>query len=79
MFSIKNFLYIAWIIVYLMHNDLWFWDNPTLVLGIPIGLFYHIIYCFVASLILYLLIKNAWPKFVDEVDDDAKNIENKVH
>jgi hypothetical protein len=62
-----------------MHNDLWFWDNPTLVLGIPIGLFYHIIYCFIASLLLYLLIKNAWPKFVDEVENDAANIENKAH
>ena len=79
MFSIKNFLYVTWVIVYLMHNDIWFWDNPSLVMGIPIGLFYHIVYCFVASVLLFLLIKNAWPKFVDEVDNDSANVQENSH
>jgi hypothetical protein len=77
MFSIKNSLYVLLGIVYLLHNDLWFWDNPTLILGIPVGLFYHALYCLVASIMLYLLIKYAWPKFVEEVDQDPVNVQNK--
>jgi TRAP-type C4-dicarboxylate transport system permease small subunit len=73
MFSIKNILYVAWVIIYLMHNDIWFWDNPTLILGIPIGLFYHVMYCLAASMMLFLLIRYAWPKIVSEVDVDNDN------
>ena len=76
MFSIKNILYVAWVIIYLMHNDIWFWDNPSLVMGIPIGLFYHIAYCFVASILLFLLIKHAWPEYVSKIDDDTANAQN---
>ena len=68
MLSIKNILYVVIVIVYLLHNDLWFWNDSTLVMGIPVGLFYHLLYCFAASILLFLLIKFAWPKFVDEVD-----------
>jgi len=71
MFSIKNILYLVIVIVYLLHNDLWFWNNPTIIMGIPVGLFYHLIYCFTASILLFLLIKFAWPKFVEEVDQDS--------
>jgi hypothetical protein len=62
-----------------MHNDLWFWDNPTLVFGIPIGLFYHIIYCFVASVLLWSLIKYAWPDFVAKIDKETGNAQNETH
>jgi nitric oxide reductase large subunit len=74
MFSVKNILYVVIVIVYLLHNDLWFWDNPTLVMGIPVGLFYHLLYCFIASILLFLLIKFAWPKFVEEVDKDGSDV-----
>jgi hypothetical protein len=74
MFSIKNILYLVVLIVYLLHNDLWFWNNPTIIMGIPVGLFYHLIYCFIASILLFLLIKFAWPKFVEEVDQDSSDV-----
>jgi hypothetical protein len=57
-----------------MHNDLWLWDNPTLIMGLPVGLFYHVLYCFAASILLFLLIKFAWPDFVDEVNDEASDV-----
>jgi hypothetical protein len=74
MFSIKNILYLVVLIVYLLHNDLWFWNNPTIIMGIPVGLFYHLIYCFIASILLFLLIKFAWPKLVEEVDQDSSDV-----
>ena len=77
MFSVKNLLYVVIVIVYLLHNDLWFWDDPTLILGIPVGLFYHALYCLAASVMLFLLIKFAWPQFVEEVDKDGGDVQNK--
>ena len=74
MFSIKNILYLVILIVYILHNDLWFWNNPTIIMGIPVGLFYHLIYCFIASILLFLLIKFAWPKLVEEVDQDGSDV-----
>ena len=74
MFSVKNILYMVIVIVYFLHNDLWLWNNPTLILGIPIGLFYHIIFCLAASIIMILLIKYAWPNFVEDVDEEAVDL-----
>ncbi len=58
----KNLTYVAAVVLYFLHQDLWFWNNGTLVLGvIPIGLLYHFLYCLAASLLLTALIRNAWP------------------
>jgi hypothetical protein len=29
----------------LVRHDLWWWDDPSRVLGLPIGLAYHVLYC----------------------------------
>jgi len=58
-------LYLTMVLLYVLHNDLWFWDDATMVLGLPIGLTYHIIYCVVASGMMFLLVKYAWPRGLD--------------
>jgi hypothetical protein len=58
-------LYLAMVLLYVLHNDLWFWDDATMVLGLPIGLTYHIFYCVVASGMMFLLVKYAWPRGLD--------------
>ena len=55
-------LYLALILLYLLHNDLWFWNNPQLMLGLPIGLLYHIGFCVAASILMTLLVNYAWPR-----------------
>jgi hypothetical protein len=57
----KTLLYIALVVLYLLHNDLWNWNDGHLVGGIPVGLLYHIVYCLVASLMMILLVRYAWP------------------
>lgn len=59
-------LYFAMVVLYVLHNDLWFWNNAQMVLGLPIGLTYHIFYCVVASGMMFLLIKYAWPRELEE-------------
>lgn len=58
----KALLALATLIVYLLHQDFWFWKSARpLVLGLPIGLFYHLCYCLLASLLMWLLVRHAWP------------------
>ena len=56
------------IAVYLLHQDLWFWRTAQpLVFGfLPIGLFYHAVFCLLCSVVMILLVKFAWPVQFDE-------------
>ena len=54
--------------LYVLHQDFWFWRTARpLVFGfIPIGLFYHGCYTLVTSLVMWLLVKTAWPSHLEE-------------
>jgi len=58
-------LYAALVVLYLLHNDLWLWNDSRLVLGLPAGLAYHIGFCIAASVVLTLLVIHAWPDHLD--------------
>ena len=62
-------LYAALVALYLLHNDLWLWNDPRLVLGLPVGLLYHVAFCVAASVVLALLVLYAWPDHLDVPDD----------
>jgi hypothetical protein len=60
------------IVVILLHQDIWNWKNNALVLGfIPIGLAYHIGYSCLAALTMWLLVRLAWPKQLEEEEKTA--------
>lgn len=54
-------IYAALAALYVLHNDLWLWNDPRLLLGLPIGLVYHVGFCVAASAVLALLVVFAWP------------------
>jgi hypothetical protein len=54
-------LYAALAALYLLHNDLWLWNDSRLWLGLPAGLIYHIGFCVAASAVLGLMVIYAWP------------------
>ena len=64
----KSILYVALAVLFLLHNDFWLWDNPKMLLGLPIGLIYHIGFCVAASLLMALIINQAWPSHLQEED-----------
>lgn len=68
---LRRILYAALIVFFFLHNDLWYWDNPRLIFGLPVGLLYHIVYCMVAALLMYLLVTHAWPKEL-EIEEDGE-------
>ncbi len=60
--SKKGPVILVFIVLLLLHQDCWNWDNATLVFGfMPIGLFYHACYSLVAALFWGIVMKVAWP------------------
>lgn len=55
-------VYILLVLLFLLHQDFWLWENGTLVLGfIPVGLAYHIVFSLLSALVWFLAIRFAWP------------------
>jgi hypothetical protein len=54
--------------LYVLHQDFWFWRTARpLVFGfIPVGLFYHACFSVAASLLMWLLVRYAWPGHLEE-------------
>ena len=68
----KWLLYSALFVLYLLHNDLWLWNDASLIFGIPIGLLYHITFCLVASSLFISIVKNIWPAHLEvETKEEA--------
>jgi hypothetical protein len=63
-------LVIVVVALYILHQDFWFWRTPY-IFGripfgfVPIGLFYQACFSFAASLVMWLLVKFAWPSHLE--------------
>lgn len=57
----RRLAYAALLLLYLLHNDLWYWDDPRVVMGLPVGLTYHVGLSVAASLVMLLMVRFAWP------------------
>lgn len=57
--------YVVWGLVALLivlHQDIWFWEDGTLVGGVvPIGLFFHACISLAAGCIWFMATRFAWP------------------
>jgi hypothetical protein len=64
----KVLLVLAVVVLYILHQDFWFWRTAyPLVFGfMPIGLFYHGAFSVAAALLMWLLVKFAWPAHLEE-------------
>lgn len=65
----KWLLVVVVVAVLALHHDWWLWTDKSLVFGfVPIGLAYHAAYALVASLVMWLLVKFAWPREIEEAE-----------
>ena len=64
------FLVLLVVVLYALHQDVWFWRTAQpLVFGfLPVGIFYHVCYTLVVSLLMWLLVKLAWPSQLEAVE-----------
>ena len=71
----RALLVLAVVALYVLHQDIWFWRTARpLVFGfVPVGLFYHACFSVAASLLMWLLVREAWPARVEEeAERDAR-------
>jgi Protein of unknown function (DUF3311) len=63
----RALLVLAVATLYVLHQDFWFWRTARpLILGVvPIGLFYHACFSVAASLLMWLLVRHAWPHHLE--------------
>jgi hypothetical protein len=62
---------VVFIILAVLHQDVWNWDNANLVFGfLPVGLAYHAAYSIVAAIFWTLVMKIAWPTRLEEWADE---------
>ncbi len=60
--------------VYVLHQDFWNWKSTDIVLGfLPIGLAYHVGYSILAAIMMAVLVKFAWPTYLEHSEPHDSN------
>ena len=66
-------VWFLFIMLFFLHQDLWWWDDARLVLGfLPIGLAYHAIFSIACSGLGWLATKFAWPSELEAFAEERK-------
>lgn len=63
----RTLLVIAVLALYVLHQDFWNWRtaHPMVFGFVPIGLFYQGCFSVAASLLMWMLVKFAWPSHLE--------------
>ena len=63
-------------VLYVLHQDVWFWHQARpFVFGVlPIGLFYHAAHMLASALVLWLLVRYAWPARLHDTSDTSADL-----
>ena len=70
--SSGTWIWVIVILLIILHQDNWLWENETLVFGfIPIGLFFHACISTAAAITWFLGTQFAWPGDVVVAADSA--------
>lgn len=66
----KWLLVLMVVVVYALHQDCWNWkrSEPLLFGFLPVGLTYHAGYSLLAAVMMWVLVKFAWPKELDTME-----------
>ena len=57
----RALLFLGVLALFLLHNDVWLWGRSDRLLGLPVGLAYHVAYCLAVVAMMALLVRYAWP------------------
>ncbi len=65
-------IYILLVLLVLLHQDFWYWNDPSLLFGfLPIGLAYHAAFSIVSAVVWGLIMAYAWPEHIDEFANET--------
>ncbi len=65
----RSILWGALIALYLLRLDLWWWNDPSLVLGLPIGLLSQVVFCGLVAVVMALVVRHQWPHELDAIEE----------
>ncbi len=71
----RRLLYLVLGLLAVVRFDLWLWNDPGRVLGLPVGLTYHVGFCLVVAACMALLVRHAWPHHLMFGDDGTEDAE----
>jgi Protein of unknown function (DUF3311) len=74
-------LVIVVVALYILHQDIWFWRtaHPMVFGFIPIGLFYQACFSVACALVMWLLVKHAWPTELEREVEEQIPEEDSAH
>ena len=65
----KTFVWGLVLLLIVLHQDVWFWEDGTLLFGfLPIGIGYHVCISLAAAFTWWLATRYAWPKGLESPD-----------
>jgi hypothetical protein len=58
-------------VLYVLHQDFWFWfaARPLVFGFLPIGLFYHAAFTLACSIVMWVLVAQAWPAHLESAPE----------
>ena len=62
----RNVVYGLLLLLYVLHTDVWYWTDPRIVLGLPIGVTYHLLWTLLVSGAFWLAVRYAWPSEIED-------------
>ena len=67
----KWIVYALAVVLFILHQDFWNFDTakPLLFGFLPIGLAYHAGFAIACSVLMFLLVRFAWPKHLEEYEN----------
>ena len=73
----KKFIWVVFVLLFILHQDAWWWDEASLVLGfMPVGLAFHAGFSIACAILGWAAIKYAWPheleRFAEENNTEEK-------
>ena len=59
------------IVLIIFHQDFWNWSavQPLLFGCVPVGLWYHALFCVAAAILMWLLVTFAWPTHLETLEE----------
>ena len=67
----KTFVWGLVLLLIVLHQDVWFWEDGTLLFGfLPIGIGYHVCISLAAAFTWWLATRYAWPEGLETPDDE---------
>lgn len=64
---LRSLLVSLLVLLAVLHQDFWWWNDPTPVLGfLPIGLAWHILLSVLSGVAWWLVTRHCWPEDLEE-------------